>query len=221
VINILECLRAFLDKFPFPRANMMSKHFRTARGTIMEILQRDLEFKKVFRRWVPHQLNSSQKANCVNRSRTLLYLSQQLQPFDFEGITTGDESWFRYKYESDSMFAQSADMVLPRLSAGFQIKTMIIVFLTATRSIVLNSLQQGQSFTQDYFISEIVPAFTKEKLRFRHHHPGVTFSVHIDNSRCHNGRMVTAEFDRRRLGRAEHSLYSPDLSLCGFGSLGS
>jgi hypothetical protein len=32
------------------------------------------------------------KADGVNRSRALLHLLQQLQPFDFEGITKGDES---------------------------------------------------------------------------------------------------------------------------------
>jgi hypothetical protein len=45
VIDISECLRAFLDKFPFARANIMSKHFRRVRGTIMETLQRDLGLK--------------------------------------------------------------------------------------------------------------------------------------------------------------------------------
>jgi hypothetical protein len=39
------------------------------------------------------------------------------------------------------MFAPSADMALPRLRAGFQVKkTVITVFFIATRSIVLNSL---------------------------------------------------------------------------------
>jgi hypothetical protein len=108
-------------------------------------------------------------------------------------------------------------MVVPRLRAGFQAKkTMITVFFTATRLIVLDSLTQGQSFTQDYVVSEIVPTFTQEKLRFRRHHPGVTFSVHMDNSRCHNGRMTTAEFDHRRCGRAERPQYSPDLNPCDF-----
>jgi hypothetical protein len=74
------------------------------------------------------------------------------------------------------MFAPSADIVPPRLRAEFQVKkTMITVFFNATRLIVLNSLTQGQSFTQDDFISEIVPAFIKEKLTFQHHHPGVPF----------------------------------------------
>jgi histone-lysine N-methyltransferase SETMAR len=94
--------------------------------------------------------------------------------------------------------------------------TMITVSFTAARSIVLNNLPEGQPFTRDYCISEIVLAFTKEKLRFRRHHPGVTFSVRMDNSGCRDGRMATAEFDCRRLERAEHPPYSPDLNPCDF-----
>jgi hypothetical protein len=72
-------------------------------------------------------------ADHVNRSRVLLHLLQQSHLFDFEGTTTGDVSWLRYEYESDSMFAPSTDMVLPRLRAGFQVKkTMITIFFTAT-----------------------------------------------------------------------------------------
>jgi hypothetical protein len=58
VINISEWLHPFLDRFPFASANMMSKHFRIARGTIMEILQPALGLKKFSHRWVPHQLSS-------------------------------------------------------------------------------------------------------------------------------------------------------------------
>jgi hypothetical protein len=67
-IDISECLRAFLDKFPFTSANMTSKHFRIECRTIMEILQHDLGLKKFSRRWVSHQPKSSQKADRVNRS---------------------------------------------------------------------------------------------------------------------------------------------------------
>jgi hypothetical protein len=49
-------------------------------------------------------------------------------------MTVGDESWFRYEYESDSIFATSAGVVLPGLKAGFQVKkTMITVFFTTRR----------------------------------------------------------------------------------------
>jgi hypothetical protein len=135
-IDFSECWRAYPDKFPFTSANMMSRHFRIARGTIMEILQRDLGLKNFSHRWVGNHFNSSQKADRVSRCRVPVHLLQQLQPFDFERITIREESWFMYEYESDSLFAPSAYMVLPRLRAGFQAKkTMIIVFFIATRLI--------------------------------------------------------------------------------------
>jgi hypothetical protein len=76
VIEISECLRAFLDKFPCANANIMFKHFRIARGTIMEILQHDFGLKKFSRLRVPYQLSSLQRADRVNRSRALLHLFQ-------------------------------------------------------------------------------------------------------------------------------------------------
>jgi hypothetical protein len=42
VIEVSEGLRSFLDKFPSASANVISKHFRMARGTTMEILRGDL-----------------------------------------------------------------------------------------------------------------------------------------------------------------------------------
>jgi hypothetical protein len=39
---------------------------------------------------------------------------------DFEEITSGDEYWFRDEYEPDSMFAPSAEMVLPRQRRNFR-----------------------------------------------------------------------------------------------------
>jgi hypothetical protein len=72
VIDFLECLCAFLDKFPFTRAIMMSKHLRIARGTMMEILQRDLGLKKGLLSWETTSAQLVTKADRVNRSRARL-----------------------------------------------------------------------------------------------------------------------------------------------------
>jgi hypothetical protein len=61
VIDISECLCAFLEKFPFASVDMMSKHFCIARGTIMTILQRDLALKRLSRRWVCHVSSAHHK----------------------------------------------------------------------------------------------------------------------------------------------------------------
>jgi transposase len=38
----------------------------------------------------------------------------------------------------------------------------------------------------------------------------------MDNSRCHNGKKITAEIKHRRFVRAPHPPYSPDLNPCDF-----
>jgi hypothetical protein len=39
---------------------------------------------------------------------------QDAESNDFEGIATGDESWFRYCYPSSTMFVRAPSEVIPR-----------------------------------------------------------------------------------------------------------
>jgi hypothetical protein len=39
---------------------------------------------------------------------------QDAESNDLEGITTGDESWFRYCYPSSIMFARAPSEIIPR-----------------------------------------------------------------------------------------------------------
>jgi hypothetical protein len=93
---------------------------------------------------------------------------------------------------------------------------MITVFFTPTRLLVLSTLPYGQTFTQDYFITEMFPVLREKNVRFRHKHPGGNCFLHMDNSPCHNDKKITAEIEHRRLARALHPPYSPDHSLCDF-----
>jgi hypothetical protein len=49
-----------------------------------------------------------------DESEMLLNMLQLYAEYNFEGITTGDESWFLYTTYRDSMFATSAREVVPR-----------------------------------------------------------------------------------------------------------
>jgi hypothetical protein len=40
------------------------------------------------------------------------------------------------------------------------------------------------------------------------------FSVHTDNSVCHNGAKITEKHKKRHIAQTPHPPYSPDLSLC-------
>jgi hypothetical protein len=74
-------------------------------------------------------------------SRALLAILLRLQDNSFEGISTGDQSWFLYEHESESLFAVSREIVSPRCEHEIQAKKiMISVFLTPTRLLVLGAL---------------------------------------------------------------------------------
>jgi hypothetical protein len=67
----------------------------------------------------------------VEASNELLQILNDLEAGSFDGITTGDESWFHYLDESSAMFAKSPGNVVPRTRTGIGVKkTMIAIFFT-------------------------------------------------------------------------------------------
>jgi histone-lysine N-methyltransferase SETMAR len=140
---------------------------------------------------------------------------------NFEGITTGNESWFLYITYRDSMFAASATEVVPRTKQNISAKkTMVIIFFTSTRFLVLNFTAKDTMFNQDYFIDTVLSNLYSEKRRIARRKGLRSLSVHMDNSMCHNGTKITEKFEKRHIARAPHPPYSPDLSPCDFWSFG-
>jgi histone-lysine N-methyltransferase SETMAR len=195
----------------------MSRHFRDSHYIIKEILGRQLGLMKFSRRWVWYRLSDDQKATRVRDSRVFLAILPRLQDNFFEGISTGDESRFLYEYQSESMFTASREAVPPRCEHKIQAKKiMITIFFTPMRLLVVDTLPYGQTFTQDYFITEVFPMLREQNMRFRHKHSRGSFFLHMDNSLCDNSKKITAEIEHQRFARAPHPLYSPNLNPCDF-----
>jgi hypothetical protein len=70
--------------------------------------------RKFSRRWVPHFLSPAQEVARVEASKTILRVLQNAESNNFEGIATGNESWFRHYYPSSTMFARAPSEVIPR-----------------------------------------------------------------------------------------------------------
>jgi hypothetical protein len=158
-------LTAFLLEFPFASAGQMAKHFRASHYSIKEMLGRQVDLRKFSRRWVRYRLSDDQKAFRVRDSKALLAILRRLQDNSFEGISTEDESRFLYGHQSDSMLAASRETVTPRSRHGIECKkTMITVFFPPTRLLVLDALPHGQTFTQEYFITELLPILYRENV---------------------------------------------------------
>jgi hypothetical protein len=86
---------------------------------VKEILRRELGLKKSSRRSVARLLSDDQKKLRVDASRKFFSLLGMSAEHHFEGITTGDESWFQCSFYSDSMFARSRESIVPKIRRDF------------------------------------------------------------------------------------------------------
>jgi hypothetical protein len=98
------------------------------------------------------------------------------------------------------MFATSAREVVPRTMQNISAKKiMVIIFCTLIRLLVLNFLPKGTKFNQDYFIDAVLPNLYSEKRRIMRRKGLPNFSVHMNNSMCHNGAKITEKLEKRHI----------------------
>jgi hypothetical protein len=162
-------------------------------------------------------LSDDQKKLRVDASRKLLSPLGMYAEHNFEGIAPGDGSWFQYSSYSDSMFAGSRESVVPRIRRDIsRQKTILTIFLTSARLLMLEALTKGAKFNQDYFIDAIFPRLYNEKRRISRKEGFPAFSVHMDNSMCHNGNKISDKLAKGSIERASYLLYSPDISPSDF-----
>jgi hypothetical protein len=115
------------------------------------------------------------------------------------------------------MFAGSRESVMPRIRRDISgQKTMLTIFFTSRRLLVLEALPKGTKFNQDYFIDAIFPGLYHEKTRISRKEGFPAFSVHMDNSMCHNGNKISEKLTKGSIERPPDPPYSPDISPCDF-----
>jgi transposase len=104
-----EIIRSVLEERSFTSYKVLCRHFRVDKAMCLRILHDTLDLKKFHLRWVPHALSSNQKNERVSDSRLLLVALEQNKATLFQGVITGDESWFFLYYPRDSMWDSSQD----------------------------------------------------------------------------------------------------------------
>jgi histone-lysine N-methyltransferase SETMAR len=93
---------------------------------------------------------------------------------------------------------------------------MITIVFTSARLLALNSLPRGTKLSQDYFIDGALLELSSRKRRIARCKRVPAFSVHMDNSRCHNAANITEKLGKRNITQAPHPPDSPDFSPCDF-----
>jgi hypothetical protein len=173
--------------------------------------------RKFSRRWVPHSLSDAQKIARVEAAKSMLRILQESETNDFDGIATGDESWFQHTTASLKMFARSAADIIPRTrQAVGTTKTMIRMFFAIKKLIVFNVLPRGSKFNQLSLINHVFPDLETSNLNFRRQRTGLTFWVQMDNFMCHHESKATSKMNKNHISRMPDPPHSPDINACDF-----
>jgi hypothetical protein len=95
-------------------------------------------------------------------------------------------------------------------------KTLITLFFTTRKRIVLDVLPKGHKYNQQYFVDYIFPDLKTGDLSFRRGMPESAFWVHMDNSMCYNGSKLMSKCEKRHVSGFPHARYSLDISPTDF-----
>jgi hypothetical protein len=86
----------------------------------------------------------------VEASNELLQIPNDLEADSLDGITTSDQSWFHYLYDSLVMFAKSPCDVIPRKK--WYEENYISYFFINRKLLIAKYLPKSQKYSHDYFI---------------------------------------------------------------------
>jgi predicted XRE-type DNA-binding protein len=89
----IDAVRALIESEAYLSQKKIAHLLGIHHETVKSILRSDLNTRKVNFKWLPHALNSSQKATRVEVSRELLALLESRTDRSLSNVYPGDETW--------------------------------------------------------------------------------------------------------------------------------
>jgi transposase len=220
--DLAEAIASILREKPFASCKVLCRHFRIAQTTCLRILHDNLGMKRFNLRWVPHALNSNQKAERVTLSHEILAILESDRRNSFRNVIIGDESWFLVYYPRDSIWAQSRDEVPERIRQKIDSEKCLISVLWSVNGIhSLEEVPKGTAYDSALVCDITVPRLVQGLCSDSARRSLKGCCIHLENARPHNSKR-SAEWPRttniKRLSQPSHSpdIAPSDFSLFGY-----
>ena len=197
-----------------------------SRGTVWNIVKKDLHMRRRSACLVPHLLTDEQKAFWKRLCEENLTL-MRADPGEFlSKIITTDETWIA-TFEPETK-RQSSAWILPNESVPQkarrqrgQRKTMLTVFFDFQGIVHMEFMPQGGTINSDDYCETL--SRMKEAIRRKRPHLWVrnqegyrSFLLHQDNAPAHVAVPTLAKFGEWGIELLAHPPYSPDLAPSDF-----
>jgi histone-lysine N-methyltransferase SETMAR len=185
--------------------------------TVCRYLRDEFHMKLRSAHWVPHVLNSHQKAKRMEFAQEMLQTLEAHRETNFQHLYTGDETWLYYAYYQRKYWVAPWEELeeIPRPS-HHQKKQMYTVFFNGIGQYVGNFLPEHQNMNSPYFCEEVITPLAEMCYPNGIGRARYKVTVHFDNAPIHNTAEVSEYLQAYRLTRMQQPPYSPDLAPCDF-----
>lgn len=214
-------VQAVVDADPRVSLAEIAEHVGVHSSSVFRILTKELGYRKVCSRWIPHILTPENKRDRVRFSKTLLRRYETCDPRRLDEIVTGDETWV-YHYEPHRKAQNKAWVPKGRRSPQIarrcrsQKKVLYTVFFNTKGIVLQKPCKAGETINAKYYRDSVlaeVKHFYK-KTRPKTGMRGI--KILHDNAPAHKSKLVQEYLTQENVETLPHPAYSPDLAPCDF-----
>lgn len=221
-IFLTDFVSKLLNKDPYLSAHQISKKLNISVHTVINILTDDLGLNYRHLRWVPHMLTPEIKQIRVAQCKVILEALETAKRSHFNGIITGDESWFLYYYQNEHRWVLKSEdpgeIVAP---TNYQRKNMISIYISKTGNFLIDIMPEGMKFNSLYFCNMIIPQLVDFAYPNGKKAGQKNWILHFDNAPSHKSKLSMETLKKFPFRILPNPIYSPDVAPLDFGIFGT
>lgn len=198
----------------------LEEDLNISKSSVSEILNEDLNMRRVAAKFVPKLLSQDQKEFRTEISRDLLQNANE-NPNFLKTVITGDESWvYGYDPETKAQSSQWKHPESPRPKKVRQsrsnVKVMLTVFFDHEGIVHHEYAPAGQTITKEYYLEVLRRLRDAVRRKRQNLWDCSQWHLHHDNAPAHSSRLVQEFLAKHSITQVPQPPYSPDLAPCDF-----
>ena len=215
--QLLITIQQEVGKNEFFSVRSLAHKLNVAPTLIYRYLSKYLHLVFKHTKWIPHQLNSSQKKERQEKSLELFQVLEKSKHNGYRDIITGDQSWFIYNYSPTGAWVLQDDEAPVYSNDHICIEKMMITVIWGVWGVyIVDELPEGEHLNSSYFVEHILIPLEAQKDQIWPQRGKHKIWLHLDNCKVHNSKYTQLEIEKSVFKRAPHPPYSPDIAPSDF-----
>lgn len=210
-------IQQIIEEEPFSSLRSIADELNEENSTIYRYLTKYLNREYRSSKWIPHSLNDALKANRIETLKELLKILNLSKHESFKNLVTGDQKWFTLYYANDGAWIESDQNPPQMIDDQISIKKVMVTIIWGVYGFyIVDFLPPNTSYDSTYFVNNILIPLSEKREQIWSGSKKKKMWIHLDNSRIHNSKLTSSNYDSLGFKRPPHPAYSPDVAPSDF-----